>query len=66
MNVADVEARVQHIAEHGPDDPEGAHIEEDKLYKDVLGAIAAGHPDAPALAAAALKADDLDFSRWYA
>lgn len=47
-------------------DDEGAHCTEDAIRHDVLAAIAGGAPDAPALAAEALKTDDLEFSRWYA
>ena len=40
-----------------------AHEAEDTLRRRVLTAIAAGVPDAPRLAAAALATDDIDFSR---
>lgn len=51
----------------GADDPEGAHINEDRLYELVLSAIGAGTADDPAAcAAAALKTADLEFPRWYA
>ena len=47
-------------------DNEVAHVMEDSLYKDVLGAISEGATNPASLAAAALKAEDIDFSRWYA
>ncbi|MEU4256280.1 hypothetical protein AB0B42_00630 [Streptomyces fradiae] len=52
---------------HGAsDDPETAHMLADGLYVEVLTAIAAGAPDAPLLAAAALRAESIEFDRWYA
>jgi hypothetical protein len=56
--LADIHAVVQ--------DDEVAHNLADDLYRDVLGAIAAGAPDAELLAGAALKVEDLDFGRWTA
>lgn len=47
-------------------DDEVAHGMEDALREAVLIAIAAGVPDAPALARAALKTADIDFARWCA
>ena len=47
-------------------DNEVAHSAEDRLYIEVLHAIAGGHSYPLALAQAALKAGDLDFDRWYA
>jgi hypothetical protein len=47
-------------------DPEAAHSMEDGLYLTTLQAIASGAPNAAELAAAALKADALDFPRWCA
>ena len=47
-------------------DHEGAHIERDNLYRDVLRAIAAGADNARELAAIALRSEDVEFSRWYA
>lgn len=46
------------------DDNEAAHAKADALFDEVLTAIAAGHPDAQALAAAALRVNDLAFE-WY-
>lgn len=65
MTPDDVRARVQHIADISADD-ESAHGAEDRLHVDVLRAVAAGHPDAAALAREALKTDDIDFARWCA
>lgn len=60
-----VRERVQDI-ENNKDDDEHAHDLEDALYKDVLRAIVAGDVDAPALAKAALEAENIEFSRWRA
>lgn len=65
LTLADVEARVQNVREM-TGDAEVAHSEEDQLYKDVLAAIAAGQRGAKDLAAAALKAAEIDYERWYA
>lgn len=62
MQVIDVEQRLAAIAAQ-QDDWEEAHKMEDELRSEVLAAIAAGHPDAQALAAAVLKSADLDFPR---
>jgi hypothetical protein len=62
MEVIDVEKRVAAIAAQ-QDDWEEAHKMEDKLHSEVLASIAAGHPNAQALAVAALKSADLDFPR---
>jgi hypothetical protein len=48
------------------DDDEAAHGMTDTLHHDVLAAIAAGAPDAPLLAAAALRTETLGFARWCA
>jgi hypothetical protein len=62
----DVEARLVNI-EAAKGDNETAHELEDELYVDVLRAIAASEAaDPQALAERALKAYDLDFTRWYA
>jgi hypothetical protein len=47
-------------------DPETAHTIEDSLHASVLMAVAAGHRDGQALAAAALKTREIPFSRWRA
>lgn len=65
MTVDEVKARVSAVDKASWDE-EDAHAKEDEVYKDVLRAIAAGAPNAAALAAEAIKAADLDFARWYA
>lgn len=66
MTVKDVKYRVAEVAAL-VGDPQGAHYEEDRLYKDVLIAISEGTCDDPrACASAALKARGLGFPRWYA
>ena len=45
---------------------QSAHIDEDNLYADVLAQIAAGTPDAKALALEALATRKLAFARWHA
>lgn len=65
LTVEDVARRLAEIAHHEGDD-QVAHGLEDQLHADVLRAIAAGAPDAEALAAAALRSKALDFARWYA
>jgi hypothetical protein len=64
----EVLAAVKEIEEH-VGDHEQAHRLEDRLYKDVLAAIAAD-PKAPGttarLAKAALETQHLNFKRWYA
>ncbi len=41
------------------------HIVEDWLHRTALKAVVDGHPDARAIAAAALKSRELKFSRYY-
>jgi len=49
------------------DDDESAHAAEDRLHESVLQSIADGTAEDPkAMAAAALKTDDIEFSRWFA
>lgn len=65
LTVEDVARRLADI--HAiQDDDERAHSMADGLYRDVLTSIAAGAPDAPTLAAAALRLETLDFARWCA
>jgi hypothetical protein len=45
-------------------DPEAAHSHEDRLFLDVLKAIANGERNPDELAAEALKSNDIDFPRW--
>ena len=47
-------------------DSETAHLMEDELYAQVLGAVVAGHPEAKQMARYALKTKDISFARWYA
>lgn len=65
MTIKGIEGRVSAIAAVA-DDPEIAHQWEDRLYVDVLTAIAVDEHGASALARAALEAKDLRFPRWYA
>jgi len=66
MTTKEVSARVQAIGEM-TGDPERAHEEEDKLYKDVLNylSVYAEH-DLAMIAAEALKTQRIDFPRWCA
>ncbi|GAA4928990.1 hypothetical protein GCM10023224_05470 [Streptomonospora halophila] len=68
MDVDEVRRRVAGVAEHAKrvGDNEAAHCDEDALYIEVLRAVAQGAPNAAELAAEALHARDLDFTRWYA
>lgn len=65
MTPQDVQARVARVEAMAGDDG-GAHSEEDRLYQDVLRAIAEGSPDAAALASVALRTAEVDFARWCA
>ena len=66
INVRVILDRVRKI-EQFMEDSERAHAAEDLLYQDVLQAIAAGDVEYPHLVAeAALKTQDLNFSRWWA
>lgn len=66
MKVSDVLEKVQEIAECGKNESSpDAHIMEDKLFLDVLNAIANGAKNPRALAAEAIKSAELTFSRWY-
>lgn len=47
-------------------DDENAHIEEKRIWGEVLVAIAKGAPNADALAREALETSHIDFQRWYA
>lgn len=64
MTEEDVRRRVADIDEIA-DLPERAHREEDRLYCDVLEAIAAGADKPADLARAALAARQLDMDRYY-
>lgn len=65
MTVDDVKAAIAKIIEISWDD-EAAHSGEDALHRNVLQAIADGHPEPAALAAEALKSVQITFSRWCA
>lgn len=65
MTIDEVAARIEKIKERVGDN-ESAHAEEDELYETVLRSIADGAENAQALAAAAIKAYDIDYQRWYA
>lgn len=65
MTVNDIRKRIKEIEAKEGDD-EWQHVLEGKLYIDVLEAIAEGDLYAKELAREALKARELDFSRWYA
>lgn len=66
MNREDVAARLGKIKVLAaiPDEPE-AHEEADRLWADVLRAIAGGTEDPAGLAAEALKVQEIRFGRWY-
>lgn len=66
MTVEEVESRVRRIDAMSNDD-ESAHEEEDELHRDVITYIAeGGFGKASELAAAALRTQDIEFSRWCA
>lgn len=67
MTIENIEARLQ-IIRNKADDDEHAHALEDDLRRDVLEFIAANAGDSQtrALAATALKSEDIGFSRWCA
>ena len=62
MDIAEIENRLAGILADDYD-ADAAHCQIDKLYIDTLKAIAAGHPDAQALASAALKGEEIVFVR---
>jgi hypothetical protein len=64
MTEEEVRQRVARIDEIA-DSVEKGHIEEDRLYRDVLEAIAAGASNPVGLAHAALSAQHLDIDRYY-
>lgn len=61
----DIAARIYAI-ELAACDYEAAHSMEDRLWAEVLSAIADGADGAPELARAALKSQNIDFGRWCA
>ncbi len=67
MTIDDVKARLLQIEEEAAlSDDERAHSLEDALHRDVLEAVANGHPDSMALAELALSTLPMDFARWCA
>ncbi len=66
MTVKEIEQRIR--TKITDTDNEVAHIEEDQLHQDVLAAIRDGRCEdhVTALAAAALKTQDIKFIRWHA
>jgi hypothetical protein len=64
MDVVEVRRRVA-VINALSQDSEGAHVAEDELYIDVLEAIADGAENPQGLAEEALRANDLDYLRWY-
>lgn len=64
MTEDEVRRRVVQIDEIA-DSAERAHMEEDRLFCDVLEAIAAGARNPAALARAALGSRDLEIDRYY-
>lgn len=67
LTVEKVRERAQALAQAGADvDDEACHSEEDELWKDVLTAIAEGHPQAVELAREALETQRGEFARWCA
>jgi hypothetical protein len=65
MTVEEVFERVNRISAM-KGDSEAAHAAEDGLLADVLAAIRDGAPNPTDLAAAALRATQLEYDRWYA
>lgn len=65
MTIEQVKERVKHIESISNDD-EAAHSNEDALWRDVLSAVAKGHPDSVKLAKEALKTEKISYARWCA
>jgi len=66
MNLKEIERRVVDIYS-GKEDDEYAHVQEDELHLDFIKYIAkTGTKEQRKMAREILKADDFDFSRWYA
>lgn len=67
MTLNDIRERVEGIRNGAEkrSDPEGLHIDLDSLFIDVLKDIAAGGKQAQEKASEALKADEIEFPRWY-
>ena len=65
MTVDDVRERLEEITRVDAAFDAEKHQLQDKLYVDVLAAIAEGAPSAASLAAEALGVQQIDFFRWY-
>ena len=65
MTLDEVKERVRSVR-NAAGDSEAAHLMEDNLYFEVLQHIANGGDNAQELAAEAIKAQDIDYVRWYA
>jgi len=65
VKLEDVDKRLKRIEAISIDD-ESAHVEQDKLWADVLRAIAAGDDEPVPLARRALDVLKIEFCRWYA
>ncbi len=65
MTVDDVRKILEEIYDTAKKDPEGAHGTEDRLWAEVLEAIATGAENPRELAQEALKSRDIEFPRWY-
>jgi hypothetical protein len=65
MKLEDVDRRLKHIESISVDD-ERAHVEQDKLWADVLRATAKGADEPALLARRALDVLKIEFYRWFA
>lgn len=66
MDAKYISEKLKLIEGIGDGDPEVSHSLEDKLYKEVLEAIAKGTENPSELAKEVLKVSELNFARWYA
>jgi len=66
MDTKYISEKLKLIEGIGDGDPEVSHSLEDKLYKEVLEAIAKGAENPSELAKEVLKVSELNFARWYA
>lgn len=66
MDAKYISEKLKLIESIGDGDPEVSHSLEDKLYKEVLEAIAKGAENQSELAKEVLKVSELNFTRWYA
>ena len=66
MTVGEIRERIQQIGEYASrDSNDEAHVDEDDLYLDTLRAIAEGASNARELAREAMRANALEYERWY-